>query len=190
MTNHTKEQFRDNVLKIINRQNIPLYKVFFLCVYYGIAKNLPWASRFRTFLASKIFKNVGINVKINKGVDFGSGINILIGDYSSLNRGCWISNDTVIGRNVMMGPNIAVISGTHNFQLTNISMREQGAPSRKKVIIGDDVWIGTQSIILPGIKVGSHSIIGAGSVVTKDVPEWAIVGGNPAKIIKYRSEVK
>ena len=56
----------------------------------------------------------------------------------------------------------------------------------KRVIIGDDVWIGTNSIVLDGVKIGNHAIIAAGAVVTKDVPDYAVVGGIPAKIIKYR----
>ena len=54
--------------------------------------------------------------------------------------------------------------------------------------IGDDVWIGTNVIILPGVNIGSHCIIGAGAVVTKDVPDYAVVGGVPAKVIRYRTE--
>jgi maltose O-acetyltransferase len=65
-------------------------------------------------------------------------------------------------------------------------MNQQGFSQERPVVIGDDVWIGGQVIILPGVKVGSHSIIGAGSVVTKDVPQYAVVGGNPAKVIKFR----
>lgn len=56
--------------------------------------------------------------------------------------------------------------------------------------IGDDVWIGTNVIILPGVNVGNHCIIGAGAIVTKDIPDYAIVGGNPAKIIRMRNEGK
>ena len=65
-------------------------------------------------------------------------------------------------------------------------MMEQGFSEEKEVIIGDDVWIGSDVTILPGVKIGNHSIIGACSVVTKDVPEYAIVAGNPAKVKKYR----
>ncbi len=68
-------------------------------------------------------------------------------------------------------------------------MRGQGFSEEKAVVIGDDVWIGGRVIILPGVHVGSHSIIGAGAVVTKDVPEWAIVAGNPAIVKKYRKEL-
>ncbi len=63
----------------------------------------------------------------------------------------------------------------------------QGVKSCEPVIIGDDVWIGTRVIILPGKKIGTGAILGAGAVITKDVPDYAIVGGNPAKIIKYRN---
>ena len=65
-------------------------------------------------------------------------------------------------------------------------MNQQWSLPKQKVIIGDDVWIGTRVIILPGVRVGTGSIIGAGAVVTKDVPDYAIVGGVPAKIIKFR----
>ena len=59
----------------------------------------------------------------------------------------------------------------------------------KPVVIGDDVWIGQRVVILPGIKIGSHSIIGAGSVVTKDVDKYSVVAGNPARLIKQRKSV-
>ena len=94
---------------------------------------------------------------------------------------------TLIGRDVMMGPYVMMLSGSHNFERLDIPMREQGAPDRRAIIIGDDVWIGAKTIILPGVCVGSHSIIGAGSVVTKDVAPYSIIGGSPAKLIKMRS---
>lgn len=191
-----KPQFRDSAGAIAVRQNIPFLKRMYIFLYYAIAKNLSappmplgcLGDQIRTCLARRIFKKMGTDVKICKGAVFGSGMNVEIGDYSSLNSRCWIANDTTIGADVMMGPEIIVLSGSHNFERVDIPMREQGAPPRKRVVIGDDVWIGTRSIILPGVRLGSHSIIGAGSVVTSDVPEWAIVGGNPAKLIRYRNE--
>lgn len=65
-------------------------------------------------------------------------------------------------------------------------MNQQGFLPNQKVTIGDDAWIGTRVIILPGVSVGKGAIIGAGAVVTKDVPEYAVVAGVPAKVIKYR----
>ena len=67
-------------------------------------------------------------------------------------------------------------------------MNQQGFEPEQVMHIGDDVWIGTNVIILPGVNIGSHCIIGAGAVVTKDVPDYAIVGGVPAKVIRYRTE--
>jgi maltose O-acetyltransferase len=60
----------------------------------------------------------------------------------------------------------------------------------KPVMIGDDVWIGARVIVLPGINIRDHAIVGAGAIVTQDVPAWAIVGGNPAKVIRYRKPME
>ena len=68
-----------------------------------------------------------------------------------------------------------------------LPMCEQGYQDEKPIIIGDDVWIGGHVIVLPGVHVGNGAILAAGAVVTKDVPEYAIVGGNPARVIKYRN---
>ncbi len=184
-----KPQFRDSIAKVIKRQGLRPLEVICLGFYYSFAIYLPAGTVLRTLLARVIFKRVGRDVTILRGVRFGSGIKVEIGDYSSLNADCWISNDTVIGNDVMMGPEVVILSGSHNFERTDVPMREQGAPPRRSVCIGDDVWIGTRVILLPGVNIGNHVIIGAGSVVTRDVPEWAVVAGNPAKIIRFRSQV-
>ena len=86
----------------------------------------------------------------------------------------------------MMGRDVIIMASSHKFDDCNIPMRLQGYKPVKEVIIEDDVWIGHRVIILPGVNIGKGSIIGAGSVVTRDVPQYAIVGGIPAKIIRYR----
>ena len=85
----------------------------------------------------------------------------------------------------MMRPDVSILTHTHNIERTDIPMGQQGMRV-SEVIIGNDVWIGIRVIIMPGVKVGNGAVIGAGTVVTKDVPDYAIVGGVPARIIKFR----
>lgn len=110
---------------------------------------------------------------------------IFIGSGSGLGINCSVHGPLKIGDNVMMGPNVTILTHTHIIDRTDIPMGQQGMRIAE-VVIGNDVWIGMRVIIMPGIKIGDGAVIGAGAVVTKDVPDFAIVGGVPAKIIKYR----
>lgn len=85
----------------------------------------------------------------------------------------------------MMGPDVVILTHTHNIERTDIPMGAQGSRVAK-VVIGNDVWIGMRSIIMPGVNIGNGVVIGAGAVVTKDIPDYAVVGGVPAKIIRFR----
>lgn len=188
--------FVDKSSDVRARQGISKMKSVYIMLYYTFARHLPAppllggkiGNALRKALAKRIFKKVANKFKVNRGVDFGSGVNVEIGENSALSRNTWIGNDTVIGDDVMMGPEVVILSGSHNFDDISVPITKQGSTERKPVVIGNDVWIGTRVIILPGVKVNDHSIIAAGSVVTKDVPEYAIVGGNPAKIIRYRNQ--
>jgi maltose O-acetyltransferase len=192
------KSYIDKASNVKVRHQLNFIQSISLLIYYSFAKFLPSpplpgsgiGMSLRKLLAKNIFLNTSSNFKVHAGVDFGTGVNVQIGYNSSLNKNAWIGNDTVIGDYVMMGPNVVILSGSHNFDKLDVPMTEQGAPERKPVIIGDDVWIGTRSIILPGVQVGNHVIIGAGSVVTKNVPDWAIIGGNPAKVIRYRKDIR
>ena len=86
----------------------------------------------------------------------------------------------------MMGPYCTIYTQNHKYSDTSRPMNQQGFDEEKPVYIGNDVWIGGHVMILPGITIGNGSVIGGGSVVTRNVPDNAVVGGNPAKIIKYR----
>ena len=88
----------------------------------------------------------------------------------------------------MMGPHCTIYIRNHAFDRLDIPMCEQGFQSEKPIVIGNDVWIGGHVIILPGVQIGNGAIVGAGAVVTKNVPDYAIVGGNPARIIRYRNQ--
>ena len=120
------------------------------------------------------------------GANFGTGKGICLGDNSSLGINCKVRGPLVIGKDVMMGPNCIIITSNHCSSDTSVHMFEQGYDEPKQVTINDDCWIGTNVVILPGVTIGQGSIIGAGAVVTKDVPPYSIVGGVPAKVIKSR----
>lgn len=140
----------------------------------------------RSYVGKHLFDRCGMNINIEKGADFGSGYGISIGNNSGLGINCKVRGPLEIGDNVMMGPDVVIMTNSHNFERIDIPMNIQGSAVPKRVVIGNDVWIGTRVIILPGVTVGNGAIIGAGAVVTKDVPDMAVAGGCPAKVIKYR----
>lgn len=161
-------------------------------IYHLVAKHLPeshkkyslFSKQMRNFSARLMGVSMGRNINIEKGANFAADLRI--GDRSSIGKNALISQNVVIGKDVMMGPECIILTQNHNHLDSNIPMIEQGYEAAKPVEIGNDVWIGARVIILPGVKVGNHSIIGAGAVVTKNVPDYSIVVGVPAKIIKRR----
>lgn len=141
----------------------------------------------RAFCGKLILDYCGENVNIEKGALFSK--HIILGNNSGIGIRAQIENNVTIGNNVMMGPDCMIFTRNHKFSDINKTMCSQGFSQIKKVVIEDDVWIGARVIILPGIKIGKGSILGAGSVITKDVEPYTIVGGNPAKLIKRRKEM-
>ncbi|MEG0453172.1 MAG: sugar O-acetyltransferase [Coprobacillus sp.] len=111
----------------------------------------------------------GYNITI--GLNFYSGINLTILDKAPV----------VIGNNVIVGPNVNIYTAHHPF---NENQRIKGIEYTKPVTIYDNVWIGGNVTILPGVKINRGAIIGAGSVVTKDIPPYVIAGGNPCEVIR------
>jgi maltose O-acetyltransferase len=141
---------------------------------------------FRGFLCRFFLKKCGKNINIERRAClFGS--NIEIGDNSGIgiNARLYSGGGIIIGNDVMMGEDVVILSQNHKHSDITRSMRGTGyelAP----VIIEDDVWIGLRVIILPGVRISRSSIVGAGAVVTKNVPPFSIVAGNPARVIKTR----
>ena len=172
-----------------------LKKLFFICLYYGFASYLPRSSTpvlgkafkfIRYSICRNIFASCGKHVNVERNAFFGSGKAIKIGDYSGIGNKCKIASNTVIGKYVMMAPEVIIFGTNHDYRGLDRPMCFQGNTELQQTIIGDDVWIGQRVIILPGRQIGQGAIIGAGSVVTKDVEAFDIVGGNPAKKIKSR----
>lgn len=163
-------------------------------LYWYIARYLPWyprpggriASRLRGLLAARMLDSCGEDVNVERGAFFGSGRGVELGDRSALGLDCLVIGPLKVGNDVMMGPRCTILAGRHDTSRTDIPMTAQGFLPDLPVVIDDDVWIGAGVTILPGRVVGAGSIVGAGSVVTKDVPPWSIVGGNPARVIGSR----
>ena len=115
--------------------------------------------------------------------------NVHLGHHVSFNDNVFIhgSGEVEIGNYFHSGVNLTILSSNHNYDTANAIPYDQ-IRVHKKVTIGDFVWVGNNVIIIPGVTIGEGAIIAAGSVVVKDVPDCAIVGGNPAQIIKYRDK--
>ena len=138
----------------------------------------------RAFCGKLILEKCGKGVNIEKGANFPSSMEL--GDYSGIGIRAQINGKVIVGKNVMMGPDVCIYVRNHAFDRTDIPMNLQGFAPEKPVVIEDDVWIGARVIILPGVHIGTGAVLGAGAVVTKDVPDYAVVGGNPARILKMR----
>lgn len=126
----------------------------------------------------------GAEVNIEKDAIFSQ--KVTLGDFSGIGINAKIYGECHICAFVMMGTDVTVITRNHRFDRTDVPMMKQGFEDEKPVYIGDDVWIGDRVIILPGVHIGNGCIIAAGSVVTKDVAPYTVVGGVPAHFIKER----
>lgn len=164
-------------------------KYIYLVLYYYFARFLPsgkFGKYVRYHICKGIFKKCGKNVNVERLATFGNGFNIEIGDNSGIGVRADIPNDTIIGNNVMMAPNVFIFSVNHEFSSTDIPMIQQGNTEPKQTIIEDDVWIGRNVMMTPGRCIKKGSIIAAGCVLCKDFPEYSIIGGNPSKFIRNR----
>ena len=108
---------------------------------------------------------------------------VTIGDHTRIGIHSTIIGPVCIGSHVHLAQGITVTALNHRYDDKKRRIDEQGV-STQLVVISDDVWIGANAVILPGVTIGRHAVVAAGAVVTKDVPDYCMVGGVPAKIIK------
>lgn len=163
-----------------------LYTIYMVLFRHTPEDYRPYAlfmPQLRALLARGFLESCGRELKVCSKAEFSP--HIRIGDRSNFGSRCVVQGNVIIGDDVMMGPDVKIFSGNHGFARLDMPIRLQPIET-SQTIIGNDVWIGSNVIILPGKKIGNHSVLAAGSVITKDVPDYAVVGGNPARILKMR----
>lgn len=154
---------------------------------------MKFISKIKQSIKNKRFKQCGKNTFTDSTIK-GNLKNVIVGNYCYLgenNQFISLNALITIGDYVMTGPDVLFVSGNHQFdilgkRMIDISDSDKNNECDEDISIGDDVWIGARSIILKGVSIGRGAVIGAGAIVTKNVPPYAIVAGNPANIIRYR----
>ena len=111
---------------------------------------------------------------------------LIADEFSYIGPNCWIPPNVRIGKYTMLAPRVQILGGDHIIDDPSTPIILSGRPIAAATDIGQDVWIGANALIMAGVSIGNGAIVAAGSVVTKDIPEYAIFGGNPAKFIRMR----
>ena len=161
--------------------------------FYSYAENLLWKfSEFlppplRTWLLRLFFKRLGAEPLIDYGVYIRYMFKVSIGDRVAINRGCRFfasyqikDAEIIIGDHVVFSPDVRLLGAGHDYE--TIDLRDTAST----INIGSYAWIGTGTIVLPGVTVGEGAVIGAGAVVSNDIPAWTVAVGVPAKVIRHR----
>ncbi|HHD2754153.1 TPA: sugar O-acetyltransferase [Clostridium perfringens] len=155
---------------------------------YDFNQTRPFEQDKRDKMLKKMFAEIGETCYIEppfhanwggKNVHFGNGV------YANFNLTMVDDCDIFVGNNVLFGPNVTVSAGTHPI---HPELRSKQAQYNVSIHIGNNVWVGASSVILPGVHIGDNSVIGAGSVVTKDIPANVVAVGNPCRVLREINE--
>jgi acetyltransferase-like isoleucine patch superfamily enzyme len=165
-----------------------------------VVRNLPWIE-ITDGASIRIENNVllnsrnqGYHINMHSSVKLraiGQSAVISIGENSRIHGACILATQRVkIGKNCLIAANTQIFDNSgHDLSFPDVENRINTIGDSKPIVIGDNVWIGANCIILPGVSIGNGSVIAAGSVVVKDVPQNVVVGGNPAKLIRDYSKL-
>lgn len=143
----------------------------------------------RNIICSILFKKKKGMVWIQPRVTIVESKKLQLGRNCGINTGTYINakGGITMGDYVLIGSNVTISSGRHPIEGRNTSIFERPTEPQP-IVIGDDVWIGANAVIMPGVTLKKGTVVGAGAIVTKDTEEYSVVAGVPAQIIKYRSE--
>ncbi|EOU1137405.1 sugar O-acetyltransferase [Clostridium perfringens] len=183
-----RERMYGQKLYYCNDEDLMREQMKVLELLYDFNKTRPSEQDKREKILKKMFVEIGDDCYIEppfhanwggKNVHFGNGV------YANFNLTMVDDCDIFVGNNVMFGPNVTVSAGTHPI---HPELRSKQAQYNIPIHIGNNVWIGANSVILPGVNIGDNSVIGAGSIVTKDIPSNVIAVGNPCRVLREINE--
>jgi len=165
----------------------------YIVLYYVLVARLPGSrfsralSHLRRWYVSKVLGIMAADAEseFQNSIYIGDGSKVRIGKCCKINENVFLQGGD-IGDYVMIGPNAAVLTKSHRHESVDIPMIKQGETEDRIPVIENDVWIGRTAIVLPRVRIGTGSIVGAGAVVTADVPPYSVVGGVPAQVIRRR----
>ena len=168
-------------------------RILLVCYYAFLAK-IPMQPfpgyrvgyALRRWAARKLLRHCGPGIIVKDRCYFGDGSRLSVGKNSQLGQNSRLQGDVTIGDDCVMGPDVVIMATSHGYDRTDIPIRLQGG-WEKPIRIGNDVWIGTRVVILPGVEIGDHCIVAAGAVVTKSFPPYSVIAGVPAKLVKSRT---
>lgn len=181
------ERMRNGSLYYCTDESLMAEQTACLEVLYDFNQTRPSESKKRQELLKKLFAEVGSGCYVEPPLHANWGKNVHMGKdvYANFNLTLVDDTDIYIGNHVMIGPGVILDTGTHPI---HPSLRKKQAQYNLPVYIEDNVWIGAGAIILPGIRVGENSVIGAGSVVTKDIPANVVAVGSPCRVLREIGE--
>ncbi|MGZ0879249.1 sugar O-acetyltransferase [Priestia megaterium] len=180
----TKEIIHNQKLYYCNDDSLISEQMSYLELLYIFNHSRPSEQAVRSNILKQLFSEIGEDCYIEpplhanwggKNVHFGNGV------YANFNLTLVDDCDIFVGDNVMFGPNVTISAGTHPI---HPNLRRKKAQYNVPIYIEDNVWIGAQSVVLPGVHIGENTVIGAGSVVTKSIPANVVAVGNPCRVIR------
>ncbi|NEW00624.1 sugar O-acetyltransferase [Bacillus megaterium] len=180
----TKERIHNQKLYYCNDDSLISEQMSYLELLYIFNHSRPSEQDVRSNILKQLFSEIGEDCYIEpplhanwggKNVHFGNSV------YANFNLTLVDDCDIFVGDNVMFGPNVTISAGTHPI---HPNLRRKKAQYNVPIYIEDNVWIGAQSVVLPGVRIGENTVIGAGSVVTKSIPANVVAIGNPCRVIR------
>lgn len=176
-----------NVLRIIRHKYILHYASF--------GENVIIDANVKTYSPEDI--SIGNHVRLQdnvwlNAVQHGTDAVLTIEDECDIGRNCFITakQKVIIERFVILAPNVFISDHSHSFNNLKIAIKYEDTTVPKPVIIGSGSWIGINCVILPGVRIGTHCVIGANSVVNKSIPDFCVAVGSPARVVKRMKQVK